>query len=387
MERNRYYNPVKTVEGTGSLQALAGLVQEALPTGCAPSVLLLTWSEELLQLPELKEVQRTVGAEQFHAEIFCASNPSVDQLYALYERTRAFAPNLIVAVGGGSVMDVGKTLCLLTGMDIPSAEALRSIIVDKQYKTPSARWIGVPTTAGTGSEVTCWATIWDPEKQAKRSVESQENYAYAAIVDPRLSAGMPLQLAVSSALDAAAHGMESYWARANNLVSSAFALSGIGRIMENIDALLAGEAEAHEAMAAGSMLTGLAFSNTKTTACHSISYPLTMEYHIPHGAAVSLLMGPVLCLNYELISEPKPLLKALGIETPEQLSGRVGSILKAAGLPASLAGWGVPEADLPRLASLGMTKGRADNNPAELTQEVVLGLLQQSYREPKPEKH
>ena len=379
MEINCYYNPVKTVEGSGSLGRLAELAGEAVPAGCAPRVLLLTWSETMGKLPEIEALRDAVGAGAFRMERFCASNPTVDQLYTLYEKTRTFAPNLIVAVGGGSVMDVGKTLCLLTGMDIASEEALRSIIVDKRYQTPTVRWIGVPTTAGTGSEVTCWATIWDPEQEAKRSVESRKNYAYAAVVDARLSSGMPLQLAVSSALDAAAHGMESYWAKAANLVSSAFALEGIRRIMGNIDALLAGEETAHEAMAQGSMLTGLAFSNTKTTACHSISYPLTMEYQIPHGAAVSLLMGPVLCLNWELIPQLKPLLDALGIKRPEELSGRIRRILKAAGIPSSLEAWGVPEEALPKLASLGMTKGRADNNPAPLTQEVILGLLRQSY--------
>lgn len=102
------------------------------------------------------------------------------------------------------------------------------------------------TTAGTGSEVTCWATIWDPERDAKRSVECRENYAFAALVDPELAAGMPVTLAVSSALDAAAHAVESYWAKGTNAVSRGLALEAIRTIMGHMDGLLAGTMEAHE---------------------------------------------------------------------------------------------------------------------------------------------
>ena len=378
MEINHYYNPVRTTEGAGSIQQLPELVREAVPGGA--NILILIWSETAALHPVFVSLKENCRAARVTIRTFQASNPSVRQLFELYQETRKIRPELIIAVGGGSVMDVGKTLCLINDIPLSTEEELRDVIIQKRYGTPGARWIGIPTTAGTGSEVTCWATIWDPEKNAKRSAESRENYAFAAIVDPELSAGMPPALAVASALDAAAHGMESYWAKSSNLISRTFALAGIDRIMSHIDRLAAGDIKAHEFMAQGSMLTGLAFSNTKTTACHSISYPLTMEYHIPHGAAVSLLMGPVLMLNFDQIKEPEPLLKALGIRTPEELSGRIRSILSSAGLPDTLSGWKVPEEALPALASLGMTKGRADNNPAVLSAGLVETLLREIYR-------
>ena len=111
--------------------------------------------------------------------------------------------------------------------EISDEDSLRAYIQDNRFGIPSARWIGVPTTSGTGSEVTCWATIWDPSKGIKRSVENHANYAYAALVDPCLTEGMPLKLAVSSALDAVAHAVEAYWARGTNAVSRALALQAI----------------------------------------------------------------------------------------------------------------------------------------------------------------
>ncbi|MFR4973381.1 MAG: phosphonoacetaldehyde reductase [Butyricicoccus pullicaecorum] len=241
---------------------------------------------------------------------FNESNPTVEQLFDLFCQTRDCIPAFVIAVGGGSIMDVGKALCCLYGKEIVDTAALRRIISNKEYGIPAARWIGVPTTAGTGSETTCWATIWDPTKDCKRSIESRDNYAWAALVDPDLATGMPIGLAVSSALDAMAHAVESYWARATNCVSRALALQAVRTIMGAMDDLLDGKAQAHDAMAQGSMLAGLAFSNTKTTACHSISYPLTIHYHIPHGAAVSLLLAPMLAVNAAKITDLPALLDA-----------------------------------------------------------------------------
>ena len=373
---NQYYNPVRTIQGAGSLRLLPNILEEMDPKN--KKVLFLEWDGNAVPaalISRLKEEK----AFDVRTTVFEASNPTVEQLFETYEETRKFSPDVVVAVGGGSIMDVGKSLCCLYGKEIPDEEALRSVIENRDYGKISARWIGVPTTAGTGSETTCWATIWDPSMDVKRSVENRENYAYAALVDPQLAAGMPLKLAVSSALDAAAHAVESYWAKGTNCVSRALALQAVKVIMENLEGLFSGEQKAHEAMAQGSMMAGLAFSNTKTTACHSISYPLTMDYGIPHGTAVSMLLAPVLEMNGQNIEGLPELLKALGVTDARMLKNRVADALKRSGQPASLEEWGVPGEDLGRLAELGMTKGRADNNPVEITAEKIKEILESIY--------
>lgn len=372
---NRYYNPVQTIEGAGCTAELTGLLESM--ELARRNVLLLVWSEAVLDLPAFASLSN--AGFTIRGQAFRASNPTVEQLFEAYQATKDFAPEAVVAVGGGSIMDVGKSLCCLYGKELSDADALRRLIEEKNYGRPSTRWIGVPTTVGTGSEVTCWATIWDPEKDAKRSMECRENYAFAALVDPELAAGMPLPLAVSSALDAAAHAIESYWAKGSNAVSRGLALEAIRTIMGGMDGLLAGTMEAHDAMARGSMMAGLAFSNTKTTACHSISYPLTMHCGIPHGAAVSMLLGPVFQLNAPAIAQPGPLLEALGVSSPEALEKKIQGILNRSGQPATLSAWGVEREDLPRLAQLGITKGRADNNPVAIDVETILSILEQIY--------
>ncbi len=374
---NRYYNPVRTLEGAGCVSRLEEIL-EGMDL-VRKNVLLLVWGEPLLENPAFSRLLGEGSAFAVRPMIFRASNPTVEQLYDAYRETRDFAPEVVVAVGGGSILDVGKSLCCLYGREIPDVDALRDLIVQKAYGRPAARWIGIPTTAGTGSETTCWATIWDPERDAKRSVECQENYAWAALVDPELAAGMPLKLAVSSALDAVAHAVESYWAKGSNCVSRALALEAIRTVMGSMEDLLAGKPAAHDAMARGSMLAGLAFSNTKTTACHSISYPLTMHYGIPHGVAVSILLSPVLQLNAPVLDDPEPLMVALGTADAAELGSRICSYLTRSGQAASLQAWGAKREELPHMAELGITKGRADNNPAPLDPATILSILEQIY--------
>lgn len=373
---DRFWNPVHTIVGDGAAAETANVLRQMGAQG--KNVLLLVWNNALL---EREGFAGLLADQDFKVTPYCfqASNPTVGQLFETYRQTRELRPAAVVAVGGGSILDVGKSLCCLYGADISSAEELRAAIREKTLPSPAARWIGIPTTAGTGSEVTCWATIWDPDKNAKLSVESKENYAYAALVDPSLAAGMPVSLAVSSGLDAVAHAVESYWAKASNTVSKGLALRAVDIIMKDMDRLTDGCPDAHLSMAQGSMLAGMAFSNTKTTACHSISYPLTMRYNIPHGAAVSMLLAPVMSLNAPMIEDLPALLRALRLDSLDDVGPRVRELLKKAGLPSSLREWGAKEEDLPELAKLGMTKGRADNNPHELNEQIILEILRSIY--------
>lgn len=171
---NRYYNPVHTIEGPGCLAELPALLRRLLPGG--GRVLVLAWSREALGHPVLANLAAACAPVEVESLVFAASNPTVEQLHAAWRRTKAHAPDVVVAVGGGSILDVGKSLCCLYGAELADVDALRARIAAGDLQ-PAARWIGVPTTAGTGSEVTCWATIWDPEQDTKRSLENHDNYA------------------------------------------------------------------------------------------------------------------------------------------------------------------------------------------------------------------
>ena len=209
---NKYWNPVRTYQGKGSFDLLPELLGKMRPA--AKNIQFITWRESE-RLEKMCSRLKAAGCV-IRVNVFEASNPTVEQLFQMYLETKDFHPDAVVAIGGGSVMDVAKSLCCISGSSPGSADELRRMIISGRYPVPEIRWIGVPTTSGTGSEVTCWATIWDPDKDAKRSVENHDNYAYAALVDPELAASMPVRLAVSSALDACAHAVESYWSKNSN---------------------------------------------------------------------------------------------------------------------------------------------------------------------------
>lgn len=373
---NSYYNPVKVIYGNGAIKEVKSLLDNIIPLN--GRVLIIVWDESAAKLEAFAKLTDTYNVRTI---CFKESNPTVEQLFELYTKTSEYMPEAVVAVGGGSVMDVGKSLCCFYGKDISSPDEMRRIISEKNFGIPRAKWIGVPTTSGTGSEVTCWATIWDPMQNVKRSVESHDNFAYAAVVDTDLTEKMPVKLAVSSALDAAAHAIESYWANGSNIISKALALGAVRTIMGHIDSLLDGEKNAHAYMAQGSVTAGMAFSSTKTTACHSISYPLTMKHGIPHGTAVSMLLAPVMEINSSSVADYKALLDALGVNSAEELGVKIRNILTRAEIPCSLKTWGVKKDELPCLAALGITKGRADNNPVEFTEETILSVLEKIYTE------
>lgn len=373
MDKNSFYNPVRTIQGKGSLEELPELTKTIAGL---TKILIVAWSDSTY---ELEAIQKIIKDYQVIKAVFPRQNPSVYDLLNLYQETEDANPELIIGVGGGSVLDLSKSLCLLYEHGADSIEDIRLMIENKAYINPSTKWIGIPTTAGTGSEVTCWATIWDPTINLKRSIHSNKNYAYAAIVDPDLLHTQPIETAVGSAIDAVAQAMEAYWSKKSNIVTRTLALTAMEKIMDHLDDLLDGSLEAYEEISQGSLLSGLSFSNTQTTACHAISYPLTMLYNIPHGVAVGLLLAPVMSHNEDAIVDKAKFLDALGVSSTDELALEVKNKFEAAQIPSSLSAWGVKEEDLEEIASLANTPGIFDNNPKSLSMEDVMDILRRAY--------
>lgn len=370
---NFYYNPVRLYWDTHCISHVKENVKELN----AKKVLLIKWSETALQNEAGKGLYEALADCEVTELVFEKSNPDIRDLYELYQDKKENKPELIIAVGGGSVLDIAKSFAAILDDKYASIEELREAIINKETGRPACPWIGIPTTAGTGSEVTCWATVWDGEKGSKLSLEDRRNYAYAAYVDPEFTMSMPMKLVVSSALDAMAHATESYWAKANNFVSSIYALKAISMIMDNLELLMENpKTEYYLAMAEASMLAGRAFSNTKTTACHSISYPLTLRYGIPHGVAVSILLPSLLSINEGEIKEKEILLEAYGAKTMEEAGQRVIAILEKAGIAYKLSDWKVKKEELEELAESCFTKGRMENNPVDLSKQDVVEILE-----------
>ena len=200
-----------------------------------------------------------------------------------------------------------------------------------------------------------------------------------SLIVPELHIGMSPALTLSTGLDALCHATEAFWAKSRGLASQMYANAAVSGIMTNLASVLKNPADldGRTLMADAALYAGLAFSKTRTTACHSISYPLTMRYNIPHGLACAMTLAPVAKRNAPAVEKVDLLFEPFG--GVDGLQARLDALCDGIVRPLRLSAWGVPEADLPELAAAAFTKGRMDNNPVAFTEEDVLEILREVY--------
>ena len=282
-----YENPVRISFGAGSLGGIGELVR-------GRAYCLVTYGEAMFH-----DLARRIAAAAGPAALTIDSvipNPDFAMLTeacALFAAARP-APQIIVALGGGSVIDAAKVIAAgSNGFDAVKRFLVDGAGADALTAIPI---IAIPTTAGTGSEVTCWAAVWDTEAARKYSLQRRSLYPADALIDPELTLGMPRDLTVSTALDALSHSLESIWNVNGNPVSTNHAVHAATEILTVLPRLAdePGSLELRGRMAWAATSAGLAFSNTKTALAHAISYPITLGHGTPHGFACSFSLAMVM---------------------------------------------------------------------------------------------
>lgn len=315
----------------------------------------------------------------------CPGNPTQKDIVDALEVVGDLEPTQIFAIGGGSTIDLAKAISAFYYLfrekgikaDIPVVtEGLKN----KTYTEPHEfiDIIAIPSAAGTGSEVTRFATIWDVEKVSKFSIDCQENYAKKAIVIPDLTLSLPLRLTLSTGLDALSHAMESFWAKPTNYLVKDIALRSIDLIMTYLPKVLKDpqNLELRTAMSRGALLAGMAFAKTRTTACHSISYPITMQYGLEHGLACAISLDAVSKINRE-----KTELADMLFEVLEEHGGLKNWMEKTSEgiVEMRLSSLGIPKEGIDDIVKGTFTKGRMDNNPVDISPEQVKEILISVY--------
>lgn len=282
-------------------------------------------------------------------------------------------PDLIIAIGGGSSIDLAKAISAL--YEYKNRNIL-NLIKNKLYldNTNPIPVIAVPTTAGTGSECTKWATIWDFDDCKKYSIDADFLYPCESWLIPELTATMDENMTLATGFDALAHAMESYWSVSSNSYVRVIARDAIFIIHKYLSMVLndLDNLEYRKQMLMGSFFAGLAFSNTRTTACHSISYPLTMMYGINHGLAVAITLFEVLKRNWKFVYEKELFLhsfEANGLDDIKQWFDDV-SLNRL-----SLSNFGVKKEDIPLIVKEATTGGRMDNNPIVFDESEIYDIL------------
>ena len=282
-----YANPVRVEFGAGACSRIASAIGGR------------RWALVTYDLPAFKaraaEIASAAGKPVVAIDNIVA-NPDFADLVGSCRRyaEAASAPEVIVALGGGSIIDAAKVLAASDG----SFDNVRDHLTTK---TPlNARRItpiiAVPSTAGTGSEVTSWATVWDSTNGAKYSLSLPALYPEVAIVDPSLALGAPQALTLATGLDALSHALESIWNVSANPVSATFAVEAAQEVLAVLPMLMQDltNLDLRSRQARAATFAGLAFSNTRTALAHNISYDLTLKQGTPHGIACSFCLPDVM---------------------------------------------------------------------------------------------
>ena len=291
------------------------------------------------------------------------------------DAVRDFGAGLVIGFGGGSPMDTAKVIAHLAGCDMP----IKSLYGVGNAPGPTLPLLLIPTTSGTGSEVTNVAII-TTGKTAKEGIVSDSLYADRALLDANLTLGLPKSITASTGIDAMVHAIEAYTSvRQKNPLSDAMALTAMRKLRNSIVQACndGSNVEARNDMLIGAMLAGQAFSNAPVAAVHGLAYPLGGFFHVPHGLSNALVLTDVMKYNLPKADDwYGEIARDLGVgQTGTDLVDEMLRIKDATDVPQTLTSVNIPENAIPMMAEDAMNKTRVlMNNPREMTYDAVVDI-------------
>jgi alcohol dehydrogenase class IV len=356
----------EVIAGSGSVERLAELVAEFQPRR-----ILVVGSPGAVGRADI--VRRLTG---YHLVGFAdfRSNPQLADGLRGADLAAATGPDLVLGVGGGSAMDVAK---LARGLPT-DPEAALAVLRGEAEPERRAPLVLVPTTAGTGSEVTGFATVYVGE--VKYSLDHPSAHAELAIVDPSLTHTCPADVTYSGALDALAHAVESLWSLRSTARSRQLAADALPALVAGLRGPLTPSVRI--ALSGAATRAGLAIDRTRTTGGHAFAYPLTARFGVRHGVACALNLVWLLPFTAARLSEDCQ--DPRGVAFVRRRLSEIGGVLGPDGLPELVRGagfspwlgdYGVTEDDLPWLVSAALGHGRSTNGPVRLDPAAVLPAL------------
>jgi alcohol dehydrogenase len=377
-----HYRPLtRVISGPGSLSRLGELTRDL-----GGSRVLLVTDPGLEQAGHPQRAVQYLQEAGLHVTVFdgVEENPTTRHVEAGLAAAQAEAIDFLVAVGGGSAMDAAKGINFLLTNGGQMADYWG---VDKATK-PMLPSIGVPTTAGTGSEAQSFALIADPESHIKMACGDKKAAFRAAILDPELTVTQPQLVTADTGIDAVSHAIEAYVTTKRNPLAQFCASEAWRRLAANFETVLRepDNLPARAAMQIGAHLAGMAIENSMLGATHALANPLTAHYGLPHGQAIALMLPHVIRFNatlvdnlYEELLRGAQLRNGDGQPAGEYLALRVADLAKAAELPSRLADLGINRAILPVLAEEAAEQWTGRFNPRPVGHAELLHLYQAAY--------
>lgn len=305
------------------------------------------------------------------------AEPTCDEAQGVIDEFKRVGADFIVAVGGGSVMDIAK----LASICVTNDYGVRDLLDNPTKGKKMIKTLMIPTTAGTGSEATPNSIVSVPEKELKIGIVNNDMIPDYVILDAQMIKKLPFKIAAATGVDALAHAIECFTSNKATPFSNMFALEALELIINNIEeaCLNVDAMESKNNMLIGAFYAGVAITASGTTAVHALSYPLGGKYHIPHGVSNAMMLVPVMKFNEPLcrglFAKAYDRIVKNGAEKTEEdkslwLINKLDLIVKNLEIPTSLKEYGVKSEDLDILVELGMNVQRLlVNNMREVTKE------------------
>ncbi|MCX7981823.1 MAG: iron-containing alcohol dehydrogenase [Syntrophales bacterium] len=374
----------KIVFGCGSLEQLPELLFELKVF--RPYIVM---DPSLCSLGMEDRFDRLLGTGGFKYHLFqqVEAEPPLESADLCAKAARRHKADGVIGIGGGSAMDLAKAVSVLAPHGV-KGEAYLGL---NKIPQPGLPKIMIPTTAGTGSEVTFTAVFRRKSLQKKEGMNSPYLYPELALLDPELTLSLPPEVTATTGIDALCHAVESYTSLQASPMSEIFSRKAIALIGENLRTCVHNgkDLEARSAMLLASLYAGLGLANAGVTAVHSLSYPLGGKFGIPHGLANTILLPHVMAFNLPAALEKFADVAALLGEVTDDISVReaaemavesVYHLIEDCGINSSLEDLGVKEDDFPELAEAAMTVVRPlQNNPRKVKLEDAVNIYRAAY--------
>lgn len=358
---------------SGAASDIGSLIAERFP--CVRRVMLVTDAGFLrtgLVAAPLRSLEQAGMAVTVYSNV--VADPPESVILAAVEQARQHGTDIVIGLGGGSSMDVAKLIAVM----VPSEQALGAIYGIGNVQGTRLPLIQIPTTAGTGSEVTNIAIV-TTGASSKMGVVAPQLYADMAILDASLTLGLPPHVTAATGIDAMVHAIEAFTSRhKKNPISDSLARQALSLLSANLIKVCENgkDLQARQAMLLGAYFAGQAFSNAPVAAVHALAYPIGGIFHVPHGLSNSLVLPHVLRFNLpaaaaqyaELASIVVPHAEGSEEARAEALIVAMQQIARTTGIETTLAQVGIKESDIDRLADGARLQTRLlGNNPRDVT--------------------
>ncbi|MCK4665506.1 iron-containing alcohol dehydrogenase [Candidatus Dependentiae bacterium] len=378
----QFFQPTTIIFGPGAVSEVTKLA-----AGLGKKALVITSNFWLKERKVLQKLSKNLVKNKVRHLYYPAVSPepkarSVNSAVSLAQSEHV---DLVIAIGGGSVLDVGKSIAILL-KNFGRAE--RYLELDGSYKirNKGVPFIAIPTTTGTGSEVTKNAVLFNNKTKMKRSIRSEFMFPTYAVIDPKLTVSLPQDLTALTGIDAFTHLIEGYLSKKSNILTDVFSVYGINLIKHSLPKACKDKAkdiDVRSKLSLASLLGGFALSNSSMGICHGLAGTLGSIKSIPHSAAVAILLPHVLVFMHGKLDKIKILSKILMKKsgTKSELRNWFRTFYKKIGLNHKLVDFDIKPEDLKNIAQSALKTNSIKGSPVSVKKIDLINILKKALAE------